>query len=154
MAVWALGDVQGCREALEALLERLAFDPARDRLWLTGDLVNRGPDSVGVLRLLRGLGEAVVAVLGNHDLHLLAVAAGHQPLRPEDRFRDLLEAPDAGELLDWLRHRPLLHHDPGLRACLVHAGLPPCWDLEQAAYLAREVEGLLRGEAGLREAFL
>lgn len=154
MAVHAVGDVQGCREALERLLERLRFDPARDRLWLTGDLVNRGPDSAGVLRLLRGLGGAVVAVLGNHDLHLLAVARGHQPLRPEDTFCDLLEAPDAAELLDWLRHRPLLHYDADLGACLVHAGLPPCWELEQAAYLAREVEGLLRGERALLDAFL
>lgn len=144
MATYAIGDIQGCRAPLERLLERLRFDPAADRLWLTGDLVNRGPDSLGTLRLVRALGEAVVAVLGNHDLHLLAVAYGGRGGR-RDTFDDVLSAPDRDELLDWLRRRPLLHRDPALGWTLIHAGLPPQWDLDQAAACAAEAQAALRG---------
>ncbi len=145
MAVYAIGDVQGCREALVRLLDTLRFDPAQDRLWLCGDLVNRGPDSAGTLRLLRQLGDAVVAVLGNHDLHLLAVACGVRPPHRKDTFQDVLDAPDAAELLDWLRRRPLLHHDAELGYTLVHAGLPPPWDLTLARREAAAVERWLSG---------
>ena len=145
MAVYAIGDVQGCYDALRRLLEHLRFDPASDRLWLVGDLVNRGPASREVLRCVRGLGAAAQTVLGNHDLHLLAVAAGLKRLRRKDTLRPLLEAPDSDELLHWLRHRPLLHHDPELGHVLVHAGISPQWDLATARRCARELEAVLRG---------
>src|SRR5437899_1742448 len=111
MAVYAIGDVQGCIDPLQHLLARIDFDDARDTLWFTGDLVNRGPASAAVLRFVRGLGKRAVTVLGNHDLHLLACAAGRAKFKPRDTFEDVLNAPDRDELLAWLRARPLLHHD-------------------------------------------
>ncbi len=144
MAIWAIGDLHGCIEAYERLLARIDFDAARDRLWFVGDLVNRGPDSLACLRAVRALGEAAVCVPGNHDLHLLARAAGARPSKGRDTFDDVLAAPDRDELLDWLRHRPLLHHDEALGYTLVHAGLHPHWDVATARALAREVEGELR----------
>jgi len=145
MAVYAIGDIQGCHDPLARLLDRLRFDPAADMLWLVGDLVNRGPHSVEVLRLVHGLGERAVTVLGNHDLTLLAVAAGRVKPKRKDTFHTILDAPDRAELLDWLRRCPLLHHDPALGFTLVHAGLPPQWDLALAQRCAAEVEGTLRG---------
>jgi bis(5'-nucleosyl)-tetraphosphatase (symmetrical) len=145
MPVYAIGDIQGCYAPLQALLARMRFDPARDALWFTGDLVNRGPQSAEVLRFVRGLGERAVVVLGNHDLHLLAVAAGARRARPQDTFADVLAAPDAGELIGWLRARPLLHHDDRLGYTLVHAALHPHWDLDTARRLAAELEAALRG---------
>ena len=139
MAVYAIGDVQGCFDALCALLDKLEFDPAADRLWFAGDLVNRGPQSLEVLRFVQSLPQAVT-VLGNHDLHLLAVAQGQAPIKKHDTFTDVLSAPDRAELLGWLRSRPLLHHDPTLGYTLVHAGLLPMWDLTTAQQLAREAE--------------
>jgi bis(5'-nucleosyl)-tetraphosphatase (symmetrical) len=151
MSTWAIGDVQGCAAELERLLERIAFDPRRDRLWFVGDLVNRGPASLEVLRRVRALGEAAIVVLGNHDLHLLALATGAG--RARGRLRDadaslaaILAAPDRGTLLDWLQARPLLHHDPVLQVTMIHAGLPPQWDLATARDCARELETALRGE--------
>jgi len=144
MAVYAIGDVQGCYDNLRALLEKIGYDRARDRLWFVGDLVNRGPQSAAVLRFVMGL-EQAVCVLGNHDLHLLAVAAGRARARPEDRLEDVLTAPDRDALLHWLRSRPLLHHDAALGYTLVHAGLLPAWDLTVAQALAREAEAVLRG---------
>ena len=145
MAVYALGDIQGCYEPLQRLLDLLNFDPAADRLWLVGDLVNRGPQSVDVLRLLRELGEQAITVLGNHDLTLLAVAAGQVKPKRKDTFHTVLDAPDAAELLGWLRQQPLLHHDEPLGFTLVHAGLPPQWDLPLAQRCAAELETVLRG---------
>jgi bis(5'-nucleosyl)-tetraphosphatase (symmetrical) len=145
MATYAIGDVQGCYGALRALLQRIGFDRARDQLWFTGDLVNRGPQSLEVLRFVRDLGERAVTVLGNHDLHLLAVAAGASKHKPSDRLREVLAAPDCAELLAWLRTRPLLHHDAGLGWLMVHAGLLPQWDLAQALALAAEVQQVLAG---------
>jgi bis(5'-nucleosyl)-tetraphosphatase (symmetrical) len=145
MAVYAIGDIQGCGAAFEALLKKLHFRESRDRLWLVGDLVNRGPDSLGVLRRVITLGRSVTCVLGNHDLHLLATVAGERDLSPADTFGEVLAAPDAGELVDWLRHRPLMHYDASTKHVLVHAGLPPAWTVTQARAQAREVEGLLRG---------
>lgn len=144
MAVYAIGDVQGCYDALRALLETIHFDPARDRLWFVGDLVNRGPQSSAVVRFVMGLEEAV-CVLGNHDLHLLAVAAGRARTRREDTLDEFLSAPDRDALLHWLRTRPLLHHDAALGYTLVHAGLLPSWDLATARALAAEAEAALRG---------
>ncbi|CAK0761820.1 diadenosine tetraphosphatase [Gammaproteobacteria bacterium] len=145
MAVYAIGDLQGCYASLQRLLDHLSFDPSRDRLWLVGDLVNRGPASVAVLRLIRDLGEAAITVLGNHDLHLLAVAHHQDHIRHKDTFDDVLHAPDREELLEWLCHRPLLHYDPQLRMTMVHAGLPPQWDLAQAQACANELQEVLRG---------
>jgi bis(5'-nucleosyl)-tetraphosphatase (symmetrical) len=146
MTVYAIGDVQGCYRALMKLLAQIEFDPARDRLWFTGDLVNRGPQSLEVLRFVMGLGESAECVLGNHDLHLLAVAAGVAKLKKRDTFDDILQATDRNELLQWLRTRPLLHHDDVLGYTLIHAGLLPSWSLEDARRLAREAERVLRSD--------
>ena len=144
MATFAIGDVQGCYGALMSLLKTTGFDRARDRLWFTGDLVNRGTHSADVLRFVSQLGDRARCVLGNHDLHLLAVAAGARPLRRKDTFYDVLEAPDGDELLDWLRVRPLVHFDPQAGYLMVHAGLPPQWDVASALSRAAEVEATLR----------
>jgi bis(5'-nucleosyl)-tetraphosphatase (symmetrical) len=154
MSVYAVGDVQGCYAELRALLRKLAFDPAQDRIWFVGDLVNRGPDSLKVLRYVRSLGSAARVVLGNHDLHLLAVAhGGRRRLRPSDTLDAVLAAPDRDELLDWLRSQPLLHHDAELGWTMVHAGLPPQWSLTTARSCAREVERALREERSARRLF-
>ena len=150
MAVYAIGDVQGCYDELRRLLDALSFDPARDRVWLVGDLVNRGPHSAPVLRYVRSLGEAAVTVLGNHDMHLLALSQGNLRKAGEGQLDDVLHAPDGPELIEWLRRRPFLHSDPELRFTMVHAGLPPQWDLATAAALARELESVVAGD-GLRE---
>lgn len=144
MAIYAIGDVQGCHAELLALLEKIAFDPARDQVWFVGDLVNRGPKSLETLRTIRDLGPAAVSVLGNHDLHLLAVAAGISRTKHRDTFGAVLTAPDRDALLDWLRHRPLLHANAEFY--LIHAGLPPQWTVEQARELAREAEQAIQGE--------
>ena len=144
MAIYAIGDVQGCLSELHQLLEKIRFDPAGDRLWFCGDLVNRGPASLETLRFIRSLGDTAISVLGNHDLHLLAVSTGAQSLKRKDTLRTILDAPDAGELLDWLRHRPMLHYSKPLKTALVHAGLPPQWSVKKARKLAREVEECLR----------
>lgn len=147
MATYAVGDVQGCAAELERLLERLAFSPARDRLWFVGDLVNRGPRSLDVLRMVARLGDAAVVVLGNHDLHLLASARGHTGLRAQDEsLRPILDAPDREALLDWLQSRAMLHHDPALDIHLLHAGLPPQWDVALARRCAHELEAALRSD--------
>lgn len=146
MALYVIGDVQGCFGELEALLGQIAFDPASDRLWFAGDLVNRGPRSLEVLRFVKGLGDVAVAVLGNHEMHLLAVAAGVRHPGRSDTFDDILGAPDRGELIDWLRTRPLMHRDPVGNTVMVHAGLAPQWDIATAESCAREVERELRSE--------
>lgn len=142
MSVYAIGDVQGYLDTLQRLLDRVRFSPARDQLWFVGDLVNRGPDSLGVLRFVRALGDRAITVLGNHDLHLLGVAAGVQPLRKKDTFQDVLNAPDREELIEWLRREPLLHRAQGFT--MVHAGIPPGWTVELAQTCARELESALR----------
>jgi len=146
MATYAIGDVQGCLEPLLCLLEQCEFDQARDTLWFAGDLVNRGPQSLEVLRFVRSLGNRAVTVLGNHDLHLLAVARGHRPRSPKDTLDAVLDAPDAVELLDWLRTRKMMHFDEHAGYVMVHAGIPPCWPLPLALQLAQEVEQRLRDE--------
>ena len=147
MATYAVGDVQGCAAELETLLERLEFSPARDRLWFVGDLVNRGPRSLDVLRTVARLGDAATVVLGNHDLHLLAAARGHAGLRDQDgSLRPVLEAPDRESLLDWLQSRSMLHHDATLGVTMLHAGLPPQWDIATARRCAGELERALRSD--------
>jgi bis(5'-nucleosyl)-tetraphosphatase (symmetrical) len=144
MAVYAIGDLQGCHAEFLELLDRLRFDPACDRLWLVGDLVNRGPDSLGVLRAVRGFGDAVSAVLGNHDLHLLALAQGvTRPGRDEPALAPVLAAPDADELLAWLASLPLAVHDATLGWAMLHAGLPPQWRVADALAASREVQAAL-----------
>ena len=147
MATYAIGDVQGCCDALHALLGEIGFSPSRDMLWFVGDLVNRGAQSAAVLRFVRSLGERAIVVHGNHDLHTLAVAAGRAKRRADDTLEDLLAAPDRDALLDWLRMRPLLHVDR--EYVMVHAGLLPSWSLAQAAELAAEVEAALHAPAHL-----
>ncbi|MPZ46888.1 MAG: symmetrical bis(5'-nucleosyl)-tetraphosphatase [Betaproteobacteria bacterium] len=143
MATYVIGDIQGCFEALEKLLDRIDFDAGRDRLWFVGDLVNRGPDSLATLRFVRDLGDGAVTVLGNHDLHLLTVASGFAHLHRGDTVADILDAPDRDALLDWLRRCKLMHVDEGW--AMVHAGLLPQWSVERAHALAREVESVLGG---------
>jgi bis(5'-nucleosyl)-tetraphosphatase (symmetrical) len=144
MALYAIGDVQGCDAPLGALLASLKFSPDRDRLWLVGDLVNRGPESLKVLRRIRALGEAATVILGNHDLHLLAVSLGKARIRDGDTLDEILAAPDRSALLDWLITRPLMHEEAALNVCMVHAGLPPQWDLAMARNCARDFERALQ----------
>jgi bis(5'-nucleosyl)-tetraphosphatase (symmetrical) len=144
MATYAVGDIQGCFDSFRRLLDRCAFDPAADRLWLVGDLVNRGPRSLETLRFVRSLGEAAVTVLGNHDLYLLMVAEGGAKYRgKDDTLQEILDAPDSGELLHWLRMQRLFHREGEYG--LVHAGLLPQWTAARAQELAAEVETALRG---------
>jgi bis(5'-nucleosyl)-tetraphosphatase (symmetrical) len=147
MPVYAIGDVQGMYDPLRRLVDSFNFDPTADRLWFVGDLVNRGPQSLEVVRFVRALGDAAVAVLGNHDLHALAVACGVRPPGPDggQTLRPLLFADDAGDLFDWLGSRPLIRVEG--EYVLVHAGLYPTWSVALAETLAREVETLLTGPA-------
>ena len=146
MAVFAIGDVQGCYDELRRLLDKLDFKPDRDTLWFTGDLVNRGPKSLKVLRFVRSLGDSAVTVLGNHDLHLLAAAEHPVRRRSKDTLDKIYTAKDHAELLDWLRHRPLMHYDKKLDFVLVHAGLSPQWDLNTALAAAADLERMLRSD--------
>jgi bis(5'-nucleosyl)-tetraphosphatase (symmetrical) len=142
MARWAIGDVQGCGEELELLLAKIRFSADRDQLYFVGDLVNRGPRSLAVLRLVRSLQDNVVCVLGNHDLHLLAVALAGARLRRNDTLDEILSAPDRAPLIDWLLQRPLAHFAAG--DLLVHAGVVPQWSTEQTLALAAELQQALR----------
>lgn len=144
MSTYALGDVHGCYKSLKLLLEEIAYNPQQDKLWFAGDLVNRGKASLDVLRFVADLGDKSIQVLGNHDLHLLAVHAGKRQLRSSDTFKKLLQAEDAAELCTWLRQQPLLHQDKELGYTLTHAGIPPVWSLKRAKKLAQEVEEVLR----------
>lgn len=143
MADYAVGDIQGCLQPLQQLLRDVAFDPARDTLWCVGDLINRGPDSLGTLRFLMSLGDTVKTVLGNHDLHLLAAAHGAKKLKAHDALHDILKAPDAPELLNWLQQQPLLREDARLNIVISHAGMPHIWSLAQARQFAAEVQTCL-----------
>ncbi len=148
MAVYAIGDVQGCHDALQRLLDALRFDPAADRLWFCGDLVNRGGQSLATLRLIRSLSDQVTLVLGNHDLSLLSIAERKEDeqRRVNTDLQEVLFAPDRDDLLDWLRHGKLLHADPELGFMMVHAGLAPKWTVKMAETRAREVERSLHGK--------
>ena len=152
MATWAIGDIQGCHDELARLIDKLRFDPARDTLWFCGDLVNRGGQSLAVLRLIKSLGDRTVVALGNHDLSLLAIAERKREdqARVNPELREVLFAPDRDELLAWLRGRNLLHIDRELNFALVHAGLFHRWTIEQASEVAREIEDKLRSEGHRR----
>lgn len=146
MATYAIGDLQGCLDPLKRLLDHLHFEPDRDFIWFTGDLVNRGPHSLETLRFVRGLSNHAITVLGNHDLHLLALGYGYQTAGKNDHLEDILAAPDRDELLYWLRYQPLIYHDDTLGFTMVHAGLPPQWDLSEAIARAHEVQDVLRSD--------
>lgn len=149
MSTYAIGDIQGCQDSFLRLLDVCRFDPACDRVWLVGDLVNRGPRSLDTLRFVKSLGDAAITVLGNHDLYLLMVAEGVEKRRgKDDTLDEILAAPDREDLLDWLRRQPLCHLEGPY--CLVHAGLLPQWSVAQARALAAEVEQLLRGKHYLK----
>ena len=150
MPTYVVGDIQGCLQPLQCLLEAVDFTPGEDVLWSVGDLVNRGAESLEALRFLYNMRQDLVAVLGNHDLHLLAAAAGVRSPTRHDTLDEIFAAPDRDELLDWLAQLPLIHHERGYT--LVHAGIPPQWTLQQAMDHAREVEAALRGRD--RAAFL
>ncbi|MEO5845418.1 MAG: symmetrical bis(5'-nucleosyl)-tetraphosphatase [Caldimonas sp.] len=143
---YLVGDIQGCAGALDRLLDKVAFSPSRDRIYVLGDLVNRGPDSLGTLRRLRGLGEAATCLLGNHDWHLLAVAAGVRPRHRSDTLDAILDAPDREAWLDWLRHRRMAVHEQGW--LMLHAGVVPQWELATVLGLAATLEAALRERPG------
>ncbi len=142
MGTYVMGDIQGCYDAFRRLLDKAAFDPDHDRLWLAGDLVNRGPDNLNTLRFIKNLGARALTVLGNHDLHLLGVDAQARKPGKKDTLRDILKAPDRDELLDWLRQQPLLHREGPY--VLSHAGIPHIWSVAEAADYAAEVAARLR----------
>jgi len=149
MAHYAVGDIQGCFLEFIELLDKIQFDSNSDQLWLVGDLVNRGPQSLETLRFIKSLGNCVKIVLGNHDLHLLAVHYGMVKLSNEDTISDILYASDRDELITWLQRQPLLHYDAKLDFLMVHAGIAPQWTLSQAQDYAREVESALRGKEAI-----
>ena len=142
MAHYAIGDIQGCFAEFQALLAHIGFNPGADTLWLTGDLVNRGPQSLATLRWVKQHESSMQTVLGNHDLHLLALAYGYGRLKRSDTVNDILNAPDRLALIDWLRAQPLLLHNHS--HALVHAGLWPQWNITTAQTLAAEVEAAIR----------
>lgn len=144
MATYAIGDIQGCYQALQCLLEEVSFNPSNDTLWLAGDLINRGPQSLETLRFVHTLGDSCVTVLGNHDLHLLAIDRGIRKPHKSDTIDEILNAPDKEELLCWLQQQKLIHHDAALGFTMVHAGIPPMWTLAQALLYAQEVEQVLQ----------
>lgn len=146
MSTYVIGDVQGCCKELEALLSLIHFNADKDRLWFVGDLVNRGPDSLGVLRLIKQLSPVSQVVLGNHDLHLLAVAYNCRPLKASDTFADVLAASDSEDLIAWLQQQPLLHYDAHFATVMTHAGIYPYWSLSQAQIYAEEVAVKLTNE--------
>lgn len=149
MSTYAIGDVQGCYNQLQTLLDKINFNQQKDRLWFTGDLVNRGPNSLETLRFIRSLQKNAITVLGNHDLHLIAVAYGTQFVKPTDTFQDVLQAKERTELIEWLCQQRLLYHDQKLNFTMTHAGIAPQWDLGKAQQLALEVETTLQGQSRL-----
>ncbi len=147
MAQYVIGDLQGCYDPFRRLLDKISFDPAKDKLWLTGDLVNRGPKSRHTLRFVRSLGSSAITVLGNHDLHLLTLAYDVKFTKVRfDALWKILGREDCDELLDWLRMQPLAHYDKDLNTLMVHAGIPPTWTVKKTLARAAEVEATLRGD--------
>ncbi len=146
MAIYAVGDIQGCYESLRCLLDKVDFNPDEDTLWVAGDIVNRGPESLKTLRFIKSLNKSARMVLGNHDLHLLAVARGAQSCKRKDTFNDILDAPDVDELMDWLRHQKMMIRDKSRKVAMAHAGIPHIWKIKQAKQYARELETVLRSE--------
>lgn len=146
MTDYAIGDIQGCYDRLRDVLAKVDFSPSRDRLWVAGDLINRGPSSLDTLRYIEGLGSSAVVVLGNHDLHLLAVALGGHQTRKKDTLEEILGAPDHDRLVAWLRQQNLCVHDADRNVLMAHAGVPHIWDVGQALACAREVESVFASD--------
>jgi len=145
MATYAIGDIQGCYKQLKELLVKLDFNSDKDKLWFAGDIVNRGPDSLKTIRFIKSLEDNAVTVLGNHDLHLLAIANGRKKQGKKDTIQPILESHDSDILLDWLLHRPLVHYQEKNHICLVHAGIYPDWSLKQTLSYSKEMERVLQG---------
>ncbi|MDH5571768.1 MAG: symmetrical bis(5'-nucleosyl)-tetraphosphatase [Gammaproteobacteria bacterium] len=146
MSIYAIGDVQGCYDELQRLLDKLKFDPTQDKLWFAGDIINRGPKSLKTIRFVKSLGDNATTVLGNHDLHLLAIANGRGKQGKKDTINKILKADDREELLHWLLHRPLMHYDNEHNISLTHAGIYPLWSIDEAISYAAEIESVLRGD--------
>lgn len=146
MAVYVIGDIQGCYRQLKTLLNAVGFKSDKDRLWFVGDLINRGPDSLKTLRFVKQLGDQAVTVLGNHDLHLLSAFYADTNLKSSDTLKPVLKARDSEALMQWLRRRPLMHHDIDLNFTMVHAGVYPGWSISEALRYARKVEAFLQGD--------
>ena len=148
MAQYAIGDLQGCYDPFRRLLDKIVFDPDNDRLWITGDLVNRGPKSRKTLRFVRSLGDAAISVLGNHDLHLIALANNIKEAGNNyHSLEKILDKSDRDELIDWLRFRPLAHYDAALNTIMVHAGIPPQWTIEDTVRYAAKLEKKLQSDS-------
>lgn len=145
MTRYAVGDIQGCLAPLECLLKRVKFKPKKDELWVAGDLINRGPQSLETLRFIKSLGSSAKVVLGNHDLHFLAIAHGAREPRSSDTFNKILKAPDRQELVDWLLQQPLIYRDPSKDYVMSHAGLSPLWKIKEAIGYSQEIEAILQG---------
>ncbi len=146
MATYAIGDLQGCLTPLLNLLNTIQYNPEQDQLWFAGDLINRGPESLATLRFVYSLGDKARVVLGNHDLHLLALSRGFGRLKKSDTLKEILNAPDRDQLLDWLQSQPLCYFDQTLNTVMTHAGIPPCWDLSQTLSYSQEVTDTLTGD--------
>lgn len=146
MATYAIGDLQGCLTPLLTLLETIQFQPEHDELWFAGDLINRGPESLATLRFIYSLGDKAKVILGNHDLHLLALSRGFGRLKKSDTLKEILNAPDRDQLLGWLQSQPLCYYDEKFKAVMSHAGIPPCWNLEESLQYAQEVEAVLQSD--------
>ncbi len=146
MSTYAIGDIQGCFDELQELLAKISFDQNKDKLWLTGDLVNRGPKSTEVLRFAKNLGDSCITVLGNHDIHLIGLFAKKREHAANDVLKEILHADDCVELINWLRAQKILHYDPKLNFAISHAGIYPLWNIEKAVELAHELEAALRAE--------
>lgn len=156
MTDYAIGDIQGCYDELQTLLELIEFDSSQDRLWLVGDIINRGPHSLKTLRFVKNLGNRAITVLGNHEIYAMAAFHNIVHYDPGNTFYEIFEAPDCDELLHWMRHRPLLYYEKENNAVMVHAGIPPVWNLHDALNYARELETALRNDQYvtlLREVF-
>ena len=144
MTTYVIGDLQGCLSPLRRLLDHINYDPADDALWFVGDLINRGPESLETLRYVKALGDQAISVLGNHDLHLLAVVKGIREASGKDTLQEIIDAPDRDDLCRWLATRPVLHTDARLKHTLVHAGIHPAWSLKRAHKIADDLQETLR----------
>lgn len=146
MTTYAVGDIQGCYDSLRKLLDKAKFDPEKDELWSVGDLINRGPKDYKTLKFCMSLGEKFTCVLGNHDLHFLAIALGYHKVKPSDTFQKVLRSPNLAEIIKWMRHQKLAHYDKSRDIVMVHAGIPPQWSIKKTMKLAQEVEQAIQDE--------